>query len=100
MDIEEISKKIYEFQKERFKELGPGLTPELMFTHLSEEIGEIARQIFNKNIPMREYDVDNLKEEISQSILDLLVLAKLFDIDLPKALDEKIEDIKKKKTGH
>jgi len=48
--------------------LGSNLTPELVFTHLIEEIGEISRQLVNKNLAMRKYDKDNLKREIAQAI--------------------------------
>jgi hypothetical protein len=50
MDIVEVSKRVYRFQKERVMELGVELTPELVFFHLSEEIGEIARQLVNRNL--------------------------------------------------
>ena len=93
MDVTEISKKIYEFVEKRVSELGSELTPELMFIHLSEEIGEIARQLVNKNLPMRKYSEDNLKEEIAQAILDLFVLSEIFEIDLPKEINKKIDDM-------
>jgi len=93
MDITEISKKVYEFVEKRVSELGSELNPELMFLHLSEEIGEIARQLVNKNLPMRKYDEDNLKEEIVQAIIDLLVLSEIFEIDLPKEINKKIDDM-------
>jgi hypothetical protein len=50
MDIVEVSKRVYRLQKERVTELGVELTPELVFFHLSEEIGEIARQLVNRNL--------------------------------------------------
>jgi hypothetical protein len=34
--------------------------------HLIEEMGEISRQLVNKNLVMRKYDEDNLKGEIAQ----------------------------------
>jgi len=97
MDVTEISKKIYEFVEKRVSELGSELTPELMFIHLSEEIGEIARQLVNKNLPMRKYRKDNLKEEIAQAILDLFVLSEIFEIDLPKEINKKIDDMAKRR---
>ena len=97
MDIVEISKKIYELQKKRVSELGSELTPELVFIHLSEEIGEIARQLVNKNLAYRKYEENNLKEEITQAILDLLVLSEVFNIDLPKELDRKIDEMAKRR---
>jgi NTP pyrophosphatase (non-canonical NTP hydrolase) len=67
-----------------------------VFLHLSEEIGEIARQLVNKNLVMREYEESNIKEEIAQAILDLLVLSEIHSIDLPEALTRKIEQMRKR----
>jgi NTP pyrophosphatase (non-canonical NTP hydrolase) len=97
MDIVETSRRVYRFQKERITGLGVELTPELIFFHLSEEIGEIARQLVNKNLPMREYEESNLKEEISQAMLDLFVLSEAFNVDLGKALNRKIDEMARKR---
>ena len=94
MEIKELAKRIHEFQKQRFPKYGSELTSELIFTHLVEEIGEIARQIFNKGSGMRMYDQENLKEEIAQSILDLLALAEIHNINLEEEIEKKIIDIK------
>lgn len=96
MDIKDISKRIHKFQKERFSKYGSQLTSELIFTHLVEEIGEIARQIFSKGSGMRKYDQENLKEEITQSILDLLVLSELHGIDLEKEIERKIKEMEQR----
>jgi NTP pyrophosphatase (non-canonical NTP hydrolase) len=93
MDIVEISRRVYRFQKERVEGMGAKLTAELVFFHLSEEIGEIARQLVNKNLPMREYEESNLKEEVTQAILDLLVLSEVFSVDLSEALNKKMEEM-------
>ena len=97
MDIVEVSKRVYRLQKERVTELGVELTPELVFFHLSEEIGEIARQLVNKNLPMREYEESNLKEEIVQAMLDLLVLSEALNVDLSEALNRKIDEMAKRR---
>lgn len=98
MDIIDIQKAIYDFQKKRASEWGVELTPDLVYMHLTEEIGEIARQLVNKKIPaFREYNEENLKEEIAQAILDLFLMSKLFDIDLPTAIDKKIKDMEKRR---
>jgi NTP pyrophosphatase (non-canonical NTP hydrolase) len=96
MDIEKVSKRIYRLQKKRVEDLGTKLTPELVFLHLSEEVGEIARQLVNKNLAMREYEESNIKEEITQATLDLLVLSEIHNIDLPEALIRKIEEMNKR----
>ena len=96
MDIKELAKRIHKFQKERFPKYGSELTSELIFTHLVEEIGEIARQIFSKGSRMRNYDQKNMKEEIAQAILDLLVLAELNEIDLEKEIEQKIRNMERR----
>lgn len=96
MNISEISEEIYKLQKNRVNGLGSELTPELVFFHLSEEVGEIARQLVNKHLKMRKYEHDNLVEEITQSMLDLLVLSKIYNIDLPTEIRKKIEEMKKR----
>lgn len=93
MNIEEVSRKIYHFQKKRVTELGGELTPELVFLHLSEEIGEIARQLVNKNLPYRRYEENNLKEEITQAILDLLVLSEVFNVNLSETIARKMDEM-------
>ena len=97
MDITDVSKKVYEIFKRTASELGSELTPELMFMHISEEVGEIARQLVNKNLPMREYSEDNLREEIAQAILDMLALSEIIGMDLPKEIDQKLDSLSKRR---
>ncbi len=99
MDISELSEEIYNLQKNRVSELGSELTPELVFLHLSEEMGEIARQLVNKNLKMRKYDQDNLSEEITQSMLDLLVLSRVYKIDLPLEIRKKLRKLRVNRTS-
>ena len=75
------------------------MTPELVFLHLSEEIGEIARQLVNKNLAIREYDESNLKEEIVQALLDLLVLSEIYGINLSEACIRKMEEMTKRQRS-
>jgi len=43
----------------------------------------------NKNLTIRKYEEKNLKEEITQAILDLLVFPDVLKTDLPKELNRK-----------
>lgn len=96
MDITELSKRIYAFQKKNIESLGEEMTPELVFMHLSEEIGEISRELINRRIPLRKYKEEGLKEEVAQALLDILVLAELVEVDLPKELERKMADMQKR----
>jgi NTP pyrophosphatase (non-canonical NTP hydrolase) len=46
---------------------------------------------------MREYEEGNLKEEIAQAILDLLVLSEVFNVDLSGALNRKMDEMAKRR---
>jgi len=92
MDIAEVSKKVYRFQKERVATFGVQLTPEIVFFHLCEEIGEIARQLVNKNLPMRDYDENGFKEDYVEVMRNLLDFSYVFNINLSEALDRKMDD--------
>lgn len=96
MELKEIEKKAIETVKERLnkKEIEPNI--DLTMTHLMEEIGEIAQQINNKKLKRKEQDLNNLGEEISDSIILLMYLAHQHDINLEHALLNKIEEIKNK----
>ncbi len=98
MDIREVQDRIYEFQQKRTSELGIDLTVDLVFIHFIEEVGEIARQIINGKYPsFRKYDEHNFKEEVVQAILDLILLSKLLNIDLPTEIDKKIREMEKRR---
>lgn len=96
MNIKDIAQRIHSFQQERYAAYGGKLTSELVFIHLMEEIGEVARQLFSKGSNMREFNQDNLKEEITQVLLDVLVLAELHDVDYEEAIEAKMKDMKKR----
>ncbi len=96
MKVNDIADEVYKLQKSRMGELGGELTPELVFMHLTEEVGEIARQMVNRNTTMREYDPANMAEEISQAFLDLLVMSKTVGMDMELEAEKKLKDIKKK----
>ncbi len=98
MDITDIQNRIHGFQQKRASEIGTNLTLDLVFMHLAEEVGEIARQIINKNhLSFRGYDEQNLKEEVVQALLDLLLISKISDIDLPTEIDKKIREMEKRR---
>ena len=101
MDVTDIQNRIHKFQKKRASELDINLTLDFVFMHLTEEIGEIASQIINKNNPsFRGYNEQNLKKEIVQALLDLLLLSKLSNIDLPTEIDKKIREMEKRQPGN
>ena len=93
MDIEEIQKKIAEFVRHRANRKNFEITPEFIFIHLTEELGEVARQLVNKQIRPELFDEDNLKEEIVDVILDALVLSEACNISINEEIEKKMKSL-------
>jgi NTP pyrophosphatase (non-canonical NTP hydrolase) len=98
MEIEEIQKQAIEAINKRLSVKNIPLTKELLFLHLQEEVGELTTQLNNELIKRRPVDVHNIGEEISDCILLLTAIAKEYNIDLNKAIPEKIQEVKSKKN--
>ena len=96
MDIKEIEKRIVDFAKKRVSAEKTELLPELSYIHLTEEMGEVARQLSNKKIRPNLFDKENLKEEIVDVILEAILLANLCEVDLDKDIKQKIDTLFKK----
>ncbi|MEX0920523.1 MAG: MazG nucleotide pyrophosphohydrolase domain-containing protein [Candidatus Pacearchaeota archaeon] len=96
MDIKEIEKQIVDFARKRASAKKFDLTSELSYIHLTEELGEVARQLSNKKIRPEKFDEDNLKEEIVDVILEAIILANSCNLDLDKEINQKIEALYKK----
>ena len=66
----------------------------ISFTQLMEEIGELAKDINYPKLRNKEMNKDNLEGEFADVILQLAVLADLFDIDLEIAVEKKYKILK------
>ncbi len=95
-ELAQFTKDVYAFYKKRFEQSGSPLTAELLFVHIAEEVGEIARQLFSRKSKMRKFDSKNLKDEIAQVLIELLVLAELEGVPVEKAMREKFREISKR----
>lgn len=69
---------------------------EAIFAHTIEEIGEIARELYNQKSGRKELDKENLAGEIADVCMLLSQLAKNFDIDLQKAVEKKIRELEER----
>ena len=91
MDILEAQRRIVAWVERRDAAVGGfKSTPETSFIHLTEELGEVARQLTNRRVRQDRYDEANLKEEVVDVILESLILAALLDVDLDSQIDSKI----------
>ncbi|MBI4149187.1 MazG-like family protein [Candidatus Woesearchaeota archaeon] len=96
MDIKEIEERIVDFAKKRASAKNFNLTPELSYIHLTEELGEVARQLSNKHIRPDLFDDANLKEEIVDVILEAIILANSCNVDLDTEISRKIDALFRK----
>jgi dTMP kinase len=92
--VEDVEKKVMMFidllsKKENFIP-----SQEQSYIHLTEELGEVARQLSNKKMRPELFDEENLKKEIADVILESIILAKTSGIkDLGKELNDKIKEL-------
>ena len=68
---------------------------------LTEELGELCDEVLAYNSLQRKqkldnHDKENLPEEFADVIITTLLLAKAMDVDIEKALENKIEKLKKR----
>lgn len=70
--------------------------PQLAFTQLMEEIGELAKDINLKQLRKREPDKENLSGEFADVFLQLAMLAKMHGVDLEEAVENKIKELRKR----
>ena len=64
--------------------------------HLSEELGEIAREIFNDKTGRAKIDLENLKGEFVDVMVLISYLAQLYGIKLDDALQYKLNNFKER----
>lgn len=64
--------------------------------HLVEEIGEIAKQVTNEYHRPEKFDKDNLGTELADVMMFIVLLSKLYEIDISKEMEESIKRVEKK----
>ena len=68
---------------------------------LGEEFGELCNEIlahnsFQRKEKLDKHDKENIQHEFADVLITTLLLAKTMNIDIEKALETKIEKIKKR----
>lgn len=96
MEIQQLQQKSIELINNIDKKLGVKHTNELLLMHMTEELGEVARQIINPLIKRDKVDIKNLEEEIADMILMLAKLADNNHINMESAIINKINKLKQR----
>ena len=94
MEIKEIQNKCNEIVELIDKKVNMNHDANNTILHLVEELGELCRQVNNKNIRNITPNEENFKEELADVFILLGRLANLYNIDIEKEIIAKIEKLK------
>jgi NTP pyrophosphatase (non-canonical NTP hydrolase) len=97
MQIKEFQKRVLQTFSEISKK--PNRKPHTNQTaviHLMEEVGEIAREITNESHRPEKFSKDNLGTELADTLMFIVLLADIYDVDLDKEILRAIERLEKK----
>jgi NTP pyrophosphatase (non-canonical NTP hydrolase) len=78
------------------KKLNANHNEENTIIHLLEELGEVARQINNKNIRKIAQDRQNIEEELADVQMFIMRLATINNINIENAIINKIKKLKER----
>lgn len=90
------TKKIIQIVKDLDKKFNVERDVYLTFTQMSEEMGELAKEINRPRLRHTEIDRENLKGEFADIFLQFLTLAELMEIDLEEAVEDKTKILKER----
>jgi len=96
METKEFQKKCADVVDKIDKKYGIDRDPQLTFTQLIEEIGELAKDVNLKRLRKQEPDKENLSGEFADVFLQLAMLAEMHGVDLQEAVENKINKLKER----
>jgi len=96
METLELQKQANEIVDSIDKKLNVTHDETMILNHLMEEFGELARQHNDKNIRKIEQDQTNIEAEIADILIQLMKFATIRDINIEKAVINKIQKLKER----
>ena len=88
--FDELLKRSTEIVQLMDKKRGVAHDNQLTVVHLAEELGEVARQVFNESSKRNALDKENMAEEIVDCLILLSHLANINNLDVKKAFEKKL----------
>lgn len=82
MQVKEFQEKIVEFLKQWEKKKDFSMNKEKAFTHLVEEVGELARQYVNKDMRKDKYDEGEIEDAVGDILIQVVEIAHLHGLDV------------------
>jgi NTP pyrophosphatase (non-canonical NTP hydrolase) len=96
MEVKKLQRKIEEFWEEVDRLKRKKQNPEIVFIHLVEEVGELAREFVNKERRPEKYSEEKLFDAIADILIMTFFLASLYKLDVEKLLVKTLRESKKK----
>jgi NTP pyrophosphatase (non-canonical NTP hydrolase) len=96
MDVKEFQKLSSDIVRKIDKKYNIDRDAQLNLSQLLEEIGELARIAKLKKLRNQNPEKKELEDEFADVLLQLTILADYYDINLEKAVLDKIEILKKR----
>lgn len=95
-EIEEIQKRVLEFEKRWEEAKNVKFDVDLTMLHLTEEIGELSQQLFYKKAKPERFNEEKVKEELCDVILVALCMADKLKMNVSEELNNKIQELNKR----
>jgi len=91
MDVKEFQKLCAKIVSQIDNKYGISRDEQLNISQLLEELGELSKEVNRKKLRNKEPERKDLEEEFADVILQLMKLADFFDVNIEKAVLEKIK---------
>lgn len=95
-DLNELQEQCAKFVSDIDAKYNIKRDPQFSFTQLMEEIGELAKEINKPRLRNKEIDQTNLEGEFADIFLQLMILAKMHNVNMEKSVNAKMETIKER----
>ncbi len=99
MEVKNFQNKITEFVFAWDNKRNVTPNEQLTFSHVVEEVGELAREYVNKELRKERFSEEELNNAIGDAVMQLIELASLRNLDVEnlilKIINEEQDDLKK-----
>ncbi len=96
MDVKEFQRIAVKIVDDVDNKVGLDRDPQLNLSQLVEELGELAKEVNREKLRKKTPEKKDLEDEFADVFLQFAKLADFFDIDLEKAVLDKIEVLKER----
>lgn len=96
MNIKEYQNKSKTIVDKLDKKFNIKRTPQMSISQLLEELGELTEQVNKKNLRNTKPKKEDLEDEFADVFIQLGKLASEFNIDLKKAIKNKMKTLKER----